>query len=57
MQEKLLAKKLNLHAMWFDVRTGNVFFFNRERRRYIEVCEKELDNIEELVLKKYAKEP
>ena len=56
VREKLLANKLILHAMWFDVHTGNVFLFSQERRRYLEVCEKELDNIE-LVLNKYTKEP
>ncbi|XP_072039829.1 beta carbonic anhydrase 1-like [Amphiura filiformis] len=53
VREKLLAKKLILHAMWFDVRAGNVFLFSQKRKRFIEVCDKELPNLEELVLAKY----
>ena len=50
VRDRILAKKLVLHAMWFDVRSGSVFLFSQQRKRYIEVCARELENIEEMVL-------
>ncbi|KAK0405387.1 hypothetical protein QR680_017963 [Steinernema hermaphroditum] len=33
------AGQMNIHALWFDVYTGNVFIFSRERKRYVEITE------------------
>jgi len=38
-------KQVSLHAMWFDVYTGNVFLFSRPRKRFVSIDAESLDQL------------
>ena len=31
---------MRIHAMWFDIYTGDVFLFSRNNKRFLEITEK-----------------
>ncbi|XP_046548515.1 beta carbonic anhydrase 1-like [Haliotis rubra] len=46
LREKLHRNDVRLHAMWFDIYTGNCFMFSRERKMFVEITE---DNYAHLI--------
>ncbi|KAK3581678.1 hypothetical protein CHS0354_022605 [Potamilus streckersoni] len=42
LKDKLANDEVRLHAMWFDIYTGNVYMFSREKKRFIEINEENL---------------
>jgi carbonic anhydrase len=39
LREFLQEKVVHLHAMWFDIYTGNMYLFSRERQRFVVIDE------------------
>lgn len=40
VQDKLLKGQMRIHAMWFDVYSGDVYLFSLNNKRFIEITEK-----------------
>ncbi|XP_041373453.1 beta carbonic anhydrase 1-like [Gigantopelta aegis] len=38
LREKLMRDEVRLHAMFFDIYTGNVYMFSRKEKQFIEIC-------------------
>ena len=45
LKEKLRNNELHLHALWFDIYTGNIFFFSRAAKRFVSIDESTIDNL------------
>lgn len=45
IQEALKAKKIKLHAWWFDVATATVHFFDTATKQFVAIDEKRADEI------------
>lgn len=45
LRERLKSHELHLHALWFDIYTGNIFFFSRAAKRFITIDETSIDNL------------
>lgn len=45
LHDKLHSGKVRLHAMWFDIYTGNVFLFSRQRKQFVEVNEETFEHL------------
>uniref|UniRef100_A0A914XAC7 Carbonic anhydrase n=1 Tax=Plectus sambesii TaxID=2011161 RepID=A0A914XAC7_9BILA len=50
MKEFLSRRQVALHAMWFDIYTGNVFLFSRKKKRFVNI---DVDSTEELLAEVY----
>ena len=37
--ERIVADKVRLNAMWFDVYTGDFYMFSRERETFVKVTQ------------------
>lgn len=46
LHDKLTNKELKLHAMWFDVYTGDFYMFSRDQQRFIEIDEASAEQLE-----------
>lgn len=40
VQDKLLKGQMRIHAMWFDIYTGDVYLFSRNNKKFLEITEK-----------------
>ncbi|CAI9728318.1 beta carbonic anhydrase 1-like [Octopus vulgaris] len=40
LHEKLSKNQIRLHAIWIDVRTGNVSIFSRDEKQFVEITER-----------------
>lgn len=49
LQELLEDGSVHLHAMWFDIYTGNMYMFSKDRRRFVIVDENTVDELEKEV--------
>lgn len=45
LRDKLRNHQLHLHALWFDIYTGNIFFFSRAAKRFLTIDESTIDNL------------
>lgn len=53
MKEFLSRRQVYLHAMWFDIYTGNVFLFSRKEKRFVNI---DVNSAEELLAEVYKSE-
>ncbi|XP_065335291.1 beta carbonic anhydrase 1 isoform X2 [Cloeon dipterum] len=37
LKRRLETHDLHLHALWFDIYTGDVYYFSRQRKRFVEI--------------------
>lgn len=44
MQRLVDGGLVRLHAMWFDIYTGNIFYFSKPHKSFIEITEENWDN-------------
>lgn len=47
--ELLEQKTVNLHAMWFDIYTGEMYLFSKPRRMFVLIDEDSVDMLKEEV--------
>ncbi|XP_014776038.1 beta carbonic anhydrase 1 [Octopus bimaculoides] len=40
LHDKLSKNQIRLHAIWIDVRTGNVFIFSRDEKQFVEITDR-----------------
>jgi len=54
MREILATGKVHLHALWFDIYTGDIYYFSRQKKRFVEVNESSFYPLMEEVLNYYS---
>ncbi|KAG8269640.1 hypothetical protein J6590_103283, partial [Homalodisca vitripennis] len=54
LKERLENYDLHIHALWFDIYTGDIFYFSRQNKRFMEVNEFTLDMLTKEVKKYYS---
>ena len=52
LQEFLETGSVNLHAMWFDIYEGEMYFFSKEKQRFILIDEETIDELSEELARK-----
>lgn len=45
LKERLRNHDLHLHALWFDIYTGNLFFFSRASKKFVLIDESSIENL------------
>lgn len=46
LKKRLERHELHIHALWFDIYTGEIYYFSRQAKRFVKISE---DNIESLL--------
>ncbi|GLG93132.1 hypothetical protein R5R35_012754 [Gryllus longicercus] len=46
LKRKLETHQVHIHALWFDIYTGDIFYFSRQNKRFVEINE---DTVEKLL--------
>lgn len=46
LKKRLESHDLHIHALWFDIYTGDIYYFSRGEKRFVHVEE---DNAERLI--------
>jgi carbonic anhydrase len=54
LKQRLESHDLHIHALWFDIYTGDIFYFSRQKKRFIEINELTLDMLTMEVRKFYS---
>jgi len=54
LKKRLEAHDLHIHALWFDIYTGDIYYFSRQSKRFVEINEANIDNLVEEVSKYYC---
>jgi carbonic anhydrase len=54
MREILATGKAHLHALWFDIYTGDIYYFSRQKKRFVDVNETSFSPILEEILSYYT---
>lgn len=39
LKKRLATNQLHIHALWFDIYTGDVYYFSRQNKRFVEINE------------------
>lgn len=47
LRKRLESHDLHIHALWFDIYTGDIYYFSRQNKKFIEINE---TNVEKLVV-------
>lgn len=45
LKRRLETHDLHLHALWFDIYTGDVYYFSRRAKRFISIDEHTIDTL------------
>lgn len=53
MRDILATGKTHLHALWFDIYTGDIYYFSRQKKRFVEINESSFYTLMEEVLTYY----
>lgn len=54
MREGLLRGKVYIHALWFDIYTGDIYYFSRQQKMFVDVNEGNIEKLLEEVSKYYT---
>jgi len=54
MKDILATGKVYLHALWFDIYTGDIYYFSRQRKRFIDINESTFAPLLQEILTYYA---
>lgn len=54
LRKRLEANDLHIHALWFDIYSGDIFYFSRQAKRFVEINETSLDGLIKEVTKYYS---
>lgn len=54
LKPRLEAHDLHIHALWFDIYTGDIYFFSRGAKRFMPVDEDSVEKLTEEVRKFYS---
>lgn len=54
LKKRLETHDLHIHALWFDIYTGDIYFFSRGQKRFVPVDETSCDSIVEEIRRFYS---
>lgn len=54
LKKRLETHDLHIHALWFDIYTGDIYYFSRGQKRFVEVNEENSEQIIEEVNRFYS---
>lgn len=54
LKKRLETHDLHIHALWFDIYTGDVYYFSRAAKRFVAVDESSVDSLSDEVRKYYS---
>ena len=54
MREGLLKGRVYIHALWFDIYTGDIYFFSRQQKKFVPIDEENIEALMEEVEKFYT---
>lgn len=54
LKKRLETFELHLHALWFDIHTGDMYYFSRGAKRFINIDENSVEKLMEEVTKYYS---
>jgi len=54
LKKRLEAYDLHIHALWFDIYTGDIYYFSRRSKKFVEINEVNIDKLVEEVSKYYC---
>lgn len=54
LKKRLETHDLHIHALWFDIYTGDIYYFSRAAKRFVAVDETNVDKLEKEVLDYYS---
>ena len=54
LKRRLETHDLHIHALWFDIYTGDIYYFSRQNKRFIGINEGTFSMLEKEVLKYYS---
>jgi carbonic anhydrase len=54
LKKRLEQFDLHIHALWFDIYTGDIYYFSRQMKRFVIVAEDTIEKINEDVVKYYS---
>lgn len=54
LKKRLEANDLHIHALWFDIYSGDIYYFSRQSKKFVSVTEDTIEAVTEEVLKYYS---
>ena len=45
MRDGLSRGRVYLHALWFDIYTGDIYYFSRQQKKFVDVNEHNLEKL------------
>jgi len=54
LKSRLEKHELHIHALWFDIYTGDIYYFSRREKRFIEINENTIDPLLKEVKRYYS---
>lgn len=54
LKKRLETHDLHIHALWFDIYTGDIYYFSRGQKRFVHVDEENYERIIEEVKRYYS---
>ncbi|XP_023705052.1 beta carbonic anhydrase 1 isoform X3 [Cryptotermes secundus] len=54
LKRRLETHELHIHALWFDIYTGDIYYFSRQNKKFININEDTFNMLEKEVLKYYS---
>lgn len=54
LKKRLETHDLHIHALWFDIYTGDIYYFSRGQKRFVPVDETSCDSIVEEIRRFYS---
>ena len=54
LKKRLETHDLHIHALWFDIYTGDIYYFSRGAKRYVAIDENTVEGIIEEIQRYYS---
>ncbi|XKL60536.1 hypothetical protein PGB90_007593 [Kerria lacca] len=54
LKKRLETNNLHIHSLWFDIYSGDIYYFSRQNKRFVEINERTLDMLTDEVRKYYS---
>jgi carbonic anhydrase len=54
LKSRLERHDLHIHALWFDIYTGDIYYFSRGAKRFVPIDESNVDELVKEVRKYYS---
>lgn len=54
LKKRLETHDLHIHALWFDIYTGDIYYFSRGQKRFVHVDEENCESIIQEVNRYYS---